>query len=157
MAAVQFCRNHHGQILPSPSRLHARLIGHCPDQIATQRDEALDPPVEQPFDGIDNRHPVVLRRFKAKQVTQFVHRHQFGLFGDTDSALPLDVGMAAHRAAPGTKPPYIAAQQQQVDQHRDVQRAMGMLRQTHAINADHRFGLDIDLCRLAQRGLGQAA
>ena len=56
--------------------------------------------------------------------------------------------------APGL--PDIAAQQQQVDQHRDVERAVRVLRQPHAIDADHLLGGDIDVACLAQRGFGQA-
>ena len=86
-----------------------------------------------------------------------VVRDQFGLFGDADGALPLDIGMATDRAAARTLAPDISAQQQQVDQRADGVRPMDMLRQAHAIDADHGARPGIDRTDPLHRRAGQAA
>ena len=77
------------------------------------------------------------------------------LLGDPDGALALNVRMAAHRAAARAGPSDIAPQQQQIDQHGDVERTVGVLGEAHAVNADDLFGLNVDHRRIAQRGLSQ--
>ena len=77
---------------------------------------------------------------EAVELLQLVERHQFGLFGDADRALALDVGVAAHRADAGAGLADIAAQQQQVDHHLDGLDALAVLREAHAVDDDDRFG-----------------
>ena len=71
---------------------------------------------------------------------ELVERHQLGLLGDADGALALHVGVAAHRADAGAGLADIAAQQQQVDEHLHVLDAVAVLRQPHAVDADHALG-----------------
>ena len=65
--------------------------------------------------------------------------------------------MPAHRAAARARPADVAAQQEQVDQHADVDRTVDVLGETHAIDADHALGRDIDCRCLTDRRLRQPA
>ena len=50
----------------------------------------------------------------------------------------------------------MATHQQKIEQHGDIFKAMDMLRQPHAIDADHPLCLDIDPTRLLDIGAGQS-
>ncbi len=151
VTAIELGRDHHGQILARPAILHPFLIGRCTQKVAAERDEALDPPFDQPFHRIDDMHPVLGRGIEIEQLFQLFKWNQMGFFGDANRPLALDIRMTAHRTAPCPFAPDIAAQQQQIDHHCDIERAMRVLGESHAIDADHLVGLDIDLSRLAQR------
>ena len=99
-------------------------------------------------------HAVLGRRIEIEQLLQLVERDEMRLFGNPDRALALHVGMAAHRTTARTGSPDVPFEQQQVDEHRDIERAMRVLGEAHAVDADDLFGLDIDLRRFAQSGLG---
>ena len=100
--------------------------------------------------GIDDVHSVLLRRLEAEKLHELGDRDERHLFGDADRALALDVGVAAHRAAASARATDITAKQQQIDQHPDVGRAVSLLGQPHAIDADHLLSLNIDLGGLVQ-------
>ena len=117
---------------------------------------ALTFPFEQPLHRLDDAHPILGRRVETKKFPQLVERHQLGLLGDPNGALALHVAVPADGTAAGTRLPNITSQQQQVHEHRDVERTVRMLGKAHAIDADHLFGGDIHGARLAQRGLGQS-
>ena len=157
MAAVELGRYHHGNVLTGPAFFHALLIGNGANEITPERNEPPHTAFDQALHGVDDMHPVLARRIEIEQLLQPVERDQMRLLGNSDGALALHIGMAPHRATPRTGPPDIALQQKQIDHHCDVERAMRVLGEPHAIDADRLFGVDIYLSRIAQSRLGETA
>ena len=60
--------------------------------------------------------PFFVWRLDAENCLELFERHLFGLLGDADRALSLNVGMTANRADAGAGAADIAAQQSEVDQ-----------------------------------------
>ena len=79
----------------------AVALGHGAHEIAAEPDEGLHLARQDAFAGLDRVHALLARRLEAVLLRQLVERHQFGLLGDADGALALDVGMAAHRRDAG--------------------------------------------------------
>src|SRR5207244_4423283 len=62
--------------------------------------------------------------------------HLFRVFGDANGALPLHIRMAAHRTNTSAALTDVAAQQEQIDQHLNVDDAATVLGDAHAVD-DH--------------------
>ena len=123
----------------------AAALGNGADEIAAEAEERLDLARQDALAGLDGVHALVARRLEPELFRQLVERHQFGLFGNADSALALDVGMAANRRDAGAVAADVSLEQQHVDKHGDVLEAVGVLGQPHAVDADDAVGFDIDL------------
>ncbi len=157
MVAVELGRDLDREVQPRPRLLHRLGLGHRTQEIAAERDERLDRSVDHAAAALDRIEPLLARRLEAILLLESVDRHQFGLLGDADGALALDVAVPAHRgrARPGLAD--IPAHQQQVHQHADIVDAMDMLGQPHAIDRHHRLGPGIDPRRGFELAFGQAA
>jgi hypothetical protein len=156
VAAVELGGDLHGEAQPGPRRLHALALGHGAHEVSAQADEGLHASVEHAFAGLDRVQPFLARRLEAVELLQLVERRELRLLGDADGALALHVRVAAHRADAGAGLAHVAAQEQQVAQHLDVLHALAVLREPHAVDADHGLGARVLLRRLLDRGARQA-
>lgn len=100
--------------------------------------------------------PFLAWRFEVIEFGKLVERHQLGLLGDADGPLPLDIGVAAKRGHAGPRFADIAAHQEQVAKHMDVLGPMPVLRQAHAVIADDRRSLAIDIRHMLEIGARDA-
>ena len=119
-------------------------------------DERFDAAVAHALAGFDRVEAALARGIEAVLLREPVERHQLRLLGDADRALALHVGMAAYGEDAGARFADVAAQEQQVAQHLDGEHAGAVLRETHAVAGDGRFGVAVDARRRFDVGPRQA-
>ncbi len=139
MTAVELGGDLHCQAHSPPCLFHGFPFGNSTDEIAAEAHEGLDLAGQNALACIDGVEPLVARRLETIHLSQLVQRHQFRLLSNADSALTLYIRMAAHGRDAGALAADIALHQQQVDEHGHIFKAMHLLGQPHAINADGTF------------------
>src|SRR5579863_8155996 len=153
---VELGENLHCHAYFAPSGIDPPVIGYGADEVATEHDERVDLALEYFLASLDGVDALVLRNVEAEELLDLVGRDFIGLLGNADGALALHVRMPAHRANAGAGFTDIAAQQCQIDHRLDGLDALFVLRQTHAVNEDHRVAARVNVRRRFQRAAREA-
>ncbi len=112
VAAVQFGGDLYGQSQPAPGSFHCFAFWDGTNEVAAEGNETVDLASQNGFAGFDGVQSLLAGGIEAELLGDPIERHQFRLFADADRPLTLHIGMAPHRADPGTTFADIATQQQ---------------------------------------------
>jgi hypothetical protein len=134
--AVELCADGNRQPQSPHCRFGGRPIGHGPDEIAAKPYPHLRTAVDHRLDRVDDVVAVRPRRLEAEGFFELIEKLGLWFLVDAHRAVALHVGVAPHRADPGTRLAHIAAQKEQVDGLLYVCGAEPMLLDPHAVNDD---------------------
>ena len=154
--AVELGRDVDRQIQTGPGGLHPFAVGQGAHHVAPQLHHRLDTAGQQRVAGVARVQAVLRRCVDVEIFLQLVGRHVAGLFADAHGALALHVGMPPDRRDAGAGLAEVAAHQQQVDQHPEVQPAADMLGQAHAVDRDAALRGKVDVTDILDLGARQA-
>ncbi len=149
MAAIELGRDVHGEAQFSPGLLHAVAVGNGPNEIPAEPDESLDLPGQDGLDVSTVFRPFCRGGSKPNCDPSLSSGDELRLFGNADGALTLDIRVPADGRDAGAVASDIALSSSRLTRAATLS-SRALLCQTHAVNADHPLGLDID-CAAASR------
>lgn len=114
-------------------------IGQGNRKIAAKADQHLGLSVDNRLHGCDRVMAMRFRRFETEGLLDPRQHLGAGLFGDSNGAVALHIGMAAQRADAGAGLAEIPAHQQKVCELLNVRSTLAMLRDAHAVGDDRRI------------------
>src|SRR5690606_19532387 len=147
MAAIELGGDLDGQLHLPPRRLYPLAVGNGADEVAAESDEGMDVTGDDALAHGHRGEPLRPRRLEAELLGHLIERRALRLFGDPDGALPLNVGVTADGADPGTFPADVPPQQKQVYHHLHVLHAETVLGETHAVDADDALAAHVNRSR----------
>ena len=148
--AVELGRHLDVEVEPGPGRVGAPDVRDGAGEVAAQGQERPHRAVEQALAHLHRRHALRAGGLEAEHLAQAVERHELGLLRDAHRALALDVGVPPHGRDAGAGPADVAAQQEEVDQHPQRLGPVDVLREAHAVDADHGLGAGVERRHRAQ-------